>query len=208
MMMNRFIKSRYAKTIAIMLIFAMLFTAIQPTQLYALTSGPSQPEFQGFTEVDLSQSVDPFTGDFSYQVPLMTVPGPNGGYPINLVYNSGIGMEDEASWVGLGWSLNPGAINRNVRGVPDDFSGPTNNESTVPLTQADYIFKSQYMKPNWTAGLGVDLTFGFPEIYNVPTEFGEMSGSAGINLSLKLYYNSYTGQGYTFGVSPSLSAGA
>ena len=57
--------------------------------------------------------------DFSYNIPLMDV----GGYPVNLAYNAGIGMEDEASWVGTGWNINPGAINRQLRGLPDDFAG-------------------------------------------------------------------------------------
>lgn len=46
-----------------------------------------------------------------------------GGYPINLSYQSGAGIEEEASWVGTGWSLNPGAVNRSMRGIPDDFNG-------------------------------------------------------------------------------------
>ena len=32
-------------------------------------------------------------------------------------------MEDEASWVGLGWNLSRGAINRNIRGMPANFYG-------------------------------------------------------------------------------------
>ena len=40
--------------------------------------------------------VDLFSGDFNYNIPLMEV----GGYPINLSYHSGIGMDQEASWVG------------------------------------------------------------------------------------------------------------
>lgn len=32
-------------------------------------------------------------------------------------------MEQESSWVGLGWSLNPGAIVRNITEYPDDASG-------------------------------------------------------------------------------------
>lgn len=63
--------------------------------------------------------VDPFTGDFNYNIPLMDV----GGYPVNLSYHSGITPDQEASWTGLGWNINPGVINRNMRGLPDDFSG-------------------------------------------------------------------------------------
>ena len=57
--------------------------------------------------------------DFSYNIPLCEI----GGYPLNIAYNSDPRMDDEASWVGLGWTLNPGAINRQMRGLPDDFKG-------------------------------------------------------------------------------------
>ncbi|HSY61099.1 MAG TPA: hypothetical protein VK796_04440, partial [Cytophaga sp.] len=67
---------------------------------------------------------DPFTGGFTYNLPVINIPGPNGaGYGVSLSYHSGSGMEDEASWVGYGWTLNPGAINRNKSGFPDDVNG-------------------------------------------------------------------------------------
>lgn len=99
----------------------MFTEIIDPVRLYAITGGPSQPEMAGFTPTNADNMVDLFGGDFHYTIPIMTVPGPNGGFPINLNYTSGVGMEQEASWVGLGWNLNPGAINRQVRGIPDDF---------------------------------------------------------------------------------------
>lgn len=81
--------------------------------------GPDQPEVQSFTPIGTSDMVDPFTGDFSYNIPLMDVDG----YPINMAYNAGVTMDQEASWVGLGWNLNPGVVNRSMRGLPDDFNG-------------------------------------------------------------------------------------
>ena len=81
--------------------------------------GPGQPEMKSFQSVNANNMVDLFTGDFSYNIPLLDV----GGYPVNLHYSSGITMDQEASWVGLGWNINPGSISRSMRGLPDDFDG-------------------------------------------------------------------------------------
>lgn len=112
-----------------------------PTSGFALTSGPSTPEVQSFEPVGTSEMVDLFSGDFSYNIPLLDV----GGYPINLAYHAGVGLEDEASWVGLGWNINPGAINRNLRGLPDDFSG---EEIVRDVKIRDNITTSFSLKPN------------------------------------------------------------
>ncbi|MFZ1380771.1 MAG: hypothetical protein WAS56_13960, partial [Saprospiraceae bacterium] len=79
--------------------------------------GPSMPEASAFTSTSSGNLVNLATGDFNYSIPLLDV----GGYPINLNYDSQVGLNDEASWVGLGWSLNAGSVNRSVRGLPDDF---------------------------------------------------------------------------------------
>lgn len=89
---------------------------------YSLTSGPMQPEFTSFEPVDVTDLVNMPTGDFTYVLPLGEVKSPEGiGYPITLSYHAGIANEQEATWVGLGWTLNPGAINRQVVGFPDDY---------------------------------------------------------------------------------------
>ena len=106
-----------------------------PALSYALTSGPAQPETKGFQVAGVSDMVDLQSGGLKYNVPLLDIDG----YPINLSYESGVGIDDEASWVGLGWSLNPGAINRQVRGLPDDFSG-------------DVVETDHYVKPKVTVG--------------------------------------------------------
>src|SRR5687768_4947635 len=127
----------------IALFFVSLFTIqlVVPASVYALTSGPTQPEVQAFQPAGTTDMVDLFTGNFSYNIPLFELPGPNGGYPFNLGYQAGIGMDQEASWVGLGWSLNPGAINRQMRGFPDEF-------------KADTVKTKLSVKPSITMGLG------------------------------------------------------
>src|SRR3982751_1818770 len=83
----------------------------------------NSPEYTSFEPVNSDNMVQLNTGDFIYNLPLVNVPGINGGYPINLFYHGGITMEQEASWTGLGWNINVGAIERNVKGYPDDYNG-------------------------------------------------------------------------------------
>lgn len=107
------------RKIAILLVVLVLNQTLFPAVAYCLTSGPSQPEFSGFQQAGVTDMVDLFSGDFMYNIPLADVDG----FPINMSYNANPRMDDEASWVGLGWSLNPGSISRNMRGIPDDFAG-------------------------------------------------------------------------------------
>ncbi|MBA3971199.1 MAG: hypothetical protein H0X46_03495, partial [Bacteroidetes bacterium] len=109
-------KNKVYKIVAAYLALNILSQVLLPTVAWALTSGPSQIEMQSFEPAGTSDMVDVFTGDFNYNIPLFDLPGPNGSYPFNLAYHSGIGMDQEASWVGLGWNINPGAINRDKRG--------------------------------------------------------------------------------------------
>src|SRR5262245_24133503 len=79
-----------------------------PTSISLSASTGSPP-----VAASASDYVDPFTGDFNYSVPLMTVPGPNGeNVPITASYHAGIRMNQSASWLGLGWDYNPGEISR------------------------------------------------------------------------------------------------
>ncbi|MGN6646298.1 MAG: hypothetical protein ACTHJT_07195, partial [Cytophaga sp.] len=103
-------------------LFNMLVQIAAPTVAYGLSGNPTTPEFDSFSQ-ESSGMVDGITGDFSYSTPIMELPGPEGSYPINAFYKSGIKTEQDASWVGLGWNINAGAITRNVNGFPDDFSG-------------------------------------------------------------------------------------
>tara|TARA_R110002072_G_scaffold287464_4_gene453161 strand:+ start:32509 stop:38487 length:5979 start_codon:yes stop_codon:yes gene_type:complete len=177
-MIHRIKTSRSSKFIASFLSVLLITTVVEPTATYALTSGPSQPEFNSFTPIGTSDMVNLSSGDFNYNIPIMDV----GGYPLNLAYDSGIGMDQEASWVGLGWNLNVGQINRDVRGIPDDFKG-------------DGMVYENDMKDNITVGSNFGIqgsVFGFP-------------GEIGLNLGLGVQYNNY--QGITFHPSYGVSFG-
>lgn len=91
---------------------------------FALTGGPFQVEFSSFEPADASDAVNLHNGDFVYTIPLADVASPSGmAYPIVLSYHGGIQNEQDASWVGLGWSLSVGSLNRIVRGFADDYNG-------------------------------------------------------------------------------------
>lgn len=169
--------SRKLKVYAIALLAIESYQILYPNITLALTTGPSQPEMQQFTPIGSSDMVDLFTGDFNYNIPLLDVEG----FPINIAYQSGITMDQEASWCGLGWNINPGNISRNVRGIPDDFDG-------------EKVSQSQNIKTNWTVGVkaAADL-----EALGVDTK----SLLANDQLSLEIFYNSYRKFGLSYGYS-------
>lgn len=166
-------KKRIIKLTAHSLLLSMLYQLALPSYAYALTTGPSQPEVQSFEPVGTTEMVDMFTGDFTYNIPLMDVEG----YPINIYYHAGINIEQEASWVGLGWNINPGEINRSVRGLPDDFNGET-IEKKIKIED----------EKTYRVGMGIDASL---EV------FGFNPGQYGVNLSLGaggyIQYNNYRG---------------
>ncbi|WP_207513122.1 PA14 domain-containing protein [Longitalea luteola] len=167
-----------------------------------VTTGPTQPEMQSFQSVNGNNLVDPFSGDFSYNIPLLDV----GGYPVNLHYQSGVSMDQEASWVGLGWNINPGVISRNMRGLPDDFQG-----------EQDKVEKTISIKPNKTVGVtiggNIEL-FGFskfsritnPETGGVVDSVKGRSGVLGV--SLGVFHNTYKGWGTEYGLNANINAGS
>src|ERR1700754_3717050 len=104
------LRMKIKKAAAIFMLVTLLNQMFAPTVAYALTAGPTSPEATSFEPVDTTDMVNMLTGNFTYSLPLLEVPGPEGGYPLSLAYHAGIQPNEEASWVGLGWSLNPGAI--------------------------------------------------------------------------------------------------
>ena len=176
---TRIRNSYITKGLALTLALNMMGEFILPTAALAITTGPSQPEVQSFEPVETTDMVNMFTGDFTYNIPLMYLPGPNGGYPINLAYHGGIGMEQEASWVGLGWNVNAGALVRNVRGFADDYDG-------------DIVHTKTDMKNNITLGLNHTNSF---ELFGGDPSEGSSNSSQPFSGSFTkgIRYNNYKG---------------
>ena len=146
----------------------------------AATGGPGQGESSGFSLGSTDELVNKFTGDFNYNITLANIEG----YPIVLNYNSNVGMNSEASWVGLGWDLNVGAVSREMRGLPDEFNG----EQTINRTFNQESDMTSGFKMGPFAGGGVEL-------------FGFFTPSIQLTALWGKYENTYIGIGKTFDFS-------
>ncbi len=173
-------KPSLRKKTAVVTIAAIIYQMVAaPASLYALTSGPTQPEFSKFEPVSGANMVNPLTGQFTYNLPVVNIPGPNGsGYSLSLSYHSGVSPDEEASWVGYGWTLNPGAVTRNKQGFPDDYNGE----------EVRYWNKTI---PNRTYTVGIKAS---TEAFSF-----EPLSSFGANLAYR--YNNYKGSGFVAGIS-------
>lgn len=171
------------KKLAWLCIISISMQILAPIPSYALTSGPNQPEFSSFEPVATTNMVNDFTGDFTYNIPIISIPGASGGgYALSLSYNGGSSVEEEASWVGLGWNINPGVINRGTRGYPDDWEG-------------ENVKFWNKVPDNWTVSIGG----------KVKAELFSFNLPVGLDASLR--YNNYKGFGYSAGVGVQLGKG-
>ncbi len=162
---------RMRKGLLTILLIASLLPLCLINRAYAISEGPSQPEAMQFEPVDTTDLVNLATGDFNYNLPLLIIPGPAGDFPINMSYHAGIGPNEEATWVGLGWSLNPGSINRTLSGYPDDYNG-------------DSIQTHFEAPPESGWGVGIGLGYG-PVGLNVT--YDSYTGNYGVNALAQFY---------------------
>ncbi|MDA3910291.1 MAG: hypothetical protein PF448_02895 [Bacteroidales bacterium] len=101
------------KLIKVTVLILSLFTSLLG---HTQNTGPNNIDHIIFTQ----NGVDMSTGRYHKNLNILHVPGPGGGYTINLNYMSNLAYDQEASWVGAGWYLSPGSITRTLNGVPDD----------------------------------------------------------------------------------------
>ena len=191
------IRKKALKYFALVTAMALANQILFPIAAKALTAGPTQPEVQQFQHVGAGNLVDPFTGDFSYNIPLLNV----GGYPVNLSYASGIQSDQEASWVGLGWNVNVGAVTRSMRGLPDEFRGDLAAGTDLVTTYTD-------MKPVVTHAVNLGPAFELLGLEKSQLD-SEGSGSSTIpslDLNLGVYHNSLSGIGISLGINPGFTS--
>lgn len=141
---------KFKRTVSVFFLFNIVAELVIPLKVYAhsnqvFSGGGSSP-----VAASANSMVDGYTGDFHYSIPLMTVPGPNGeSVPITAGYQAGIGVNQKASWIGLGWDYGPGEISRNVVGTPDDYNGRVVNElhsDGAAILKQTTMFGAMYTK--------------------------------------------------------------
>jgi hypothetical protein len=129
------------------LTFLLLF-ALTVAQVNAQTAGQGRYQVFAPNTFELAKygdiPVDNSTGLPQINVPLMNFSDKDINLNISLSYHaSGIKVDQEATWVGLGWALNAGGvITREIRGIPD-FSTATARTS-IPDYQPGVSPSSYY----------------------------------------------------------------
>lgn len=102
------------------LVLVMLFSGILSAQELPQIVPPAPNAAAMVKYVDMPVSY--VTGIPNISVPIYNISHGEISLPVNLSYHAGgIRVEEIASWVGLGWSLNAGGVvSRTTKGLPDD----------------------------------------------------------------------------------------
>ena len=120
--------------ILVLLLFLPVLHAKSQTDTYALTPEKLLPQFSTLTPEAASlgkygsYNVSEYSGSPNIKIPLFTISSANVSIPVELYYDaSGIKVNQDATFVGLGWNLSyGGCINHIVCGY-DDFREYPNN---------------------------------------------------------------------------------
>ncbi len=106
---------------------------IEPLSVNFIPPSPTAYELGKYGQIPVGL----FTGAPNVNIPLYSYRTNNLSVPISLRYNSnGIKVDQMATWVGLGWSLQAGGvITRIIRDLPDElYSGPDIPKTEITLS--------------------------------------------------------------------------
>lgn len=144
------------RIIALFLTLNFLTSLLPLNLLYASNNGPNAPEAASFEPVDATDMVNLATGDFSYVLPLLDMDG----FPVTMSYHAGVPLDMESSWIGLGWNLNTGVINRSVSGTPDDWKNGNSLDFIFYQDSEEMYSINVGVGFGEAAGVGVGLSWG------------------------------------------------
>jgi hypothetical protein len=151
---------------------------------------PSAFQFLKFDEMPVSE----YTGLPNIGIPIYTITEGNVSFPISMSYHAGgIRVAEEATWIGLGWSLDVGSITQIVNDR-DDLAGSGTSTRILP----DYYYTGS--------------PFDFPPKYALnplSTPSTSFNPSQGISASQPYhsfvkYSDYYVPMNQTYGRSPQL----
>ncbi|MGN7812850.1 hypothetical protein ACTJIW_23975 [Flavobacterium sp. 22659] len=153
-----------------LILFNFNFSFSQTNSSYApkVNNIPSSPEaalLGRFGDIPVGY----YTGTANVSVPLYTIKENDIEIPIMINYHgSGIKVADEATWVGLGWSLQPeGTILQEIRGKED-----INDNAKNYLGGYENEFLAFKTRTNLTSG----SEFFYPKIFQLGTAFWRFCG--------------------------------
>ena len=127
------------KVFIITLTFFLSFVTYAQDLPKIIPPSPNAAAFHVYGNTQLNN----YTGSANISIPIYTIEEGDLSLPIYLKYTAGNGVkvEETASWVGLGWTLNAGgAISRTIRGIADEDEGNKIgffNMTEIPIPQSD-----------------------------------------------------------------------
>ena len=170
----RFITQNLQKILVLtaMLLHTQLFWG-QAELPEVIPPAPTAAALGKYGDVPVSQ----YTGIPNISIPLYNIQSRDISLPISLSYHAGgIKVEEEASWVGLGWSLNAGGvITRSIRGL-DDFrtNGYPVDPDAFPPSDSKNNYDGSGYYDSFFDGLCIGEEDGEPDLFFF--NFGNYSG--------------------------------
>ncbi len=104
-------------------VFLSIYSAIEVHGQLTIVNEPQTPSVQASEMTKYGkQDVNLYTGELSLNIPIYTYRDDDFTIPVSLSYSyNGLKVNQQAGYVGLGWTLNCGGyITRQVRGIPDE----------------------------------------------------------------------------------------
>lgn len=134
---------------------------VQPFTVQVVPPSPNAASLGKYGEIPVGYH----TGIPNVSIPLYELKGRDITVPISLSYHAGgIRVEDVASWVGLGWSLNAGGvITRTVVGLPDDDNSGYLNHGISISTVLNASTNQQLLYYNESTSGDIDFE---PDIFH------------------------------------------